>query len=147
MIRLKNLIREDVIGEFSEGIDIFRNPKSISRMAYDLRGISTPTGELFVVDSNRVIHYSLAKWLKNNYLQGNIPEFHESGDFIKGIETGYIPWMRRGTSNDFYLSETYGSFKFNMLELIPHVNKYIPKIKLKNSQYTFIAKSISVTWK
>jgi len=104
MIKLKDLLKEELIGYY--GTDpgrnqIFKNPKSISRMVEDLRAISFPNGDLFVIDDNwDVIHTHFANWLnKHGY---STPVGNTLGELAEQIKRGYIPWQRNGRANSFF---------------------------------------------
>ena len=144
MIKLKNLLNEELLGEHPYGYEIFRNPKSIKRMKSELRAMSYPNGDLYVVnDSSHITHTHFAEWLiKNGYkMPTNTNRF--SG-MMDGIKKGYIPWQRKGLTNEFWLSESiqfqFGDYPAD--EMMPFIVKYTNKIKRKNSQYKFILKSI-----
>lgn len=144
MISLKKLLRlnEEHVGDIYE-YGVYKNPKSIKRMDRGLRGISYPNGDLFVVDDgSHVIHGAFSDWLnENGYKSVNI--YSKSG-MATGMKKGYISWQRRGTSNDFWLSEStdFTDKAFNEKELMPYIKKYTKKVKQKNSQYNFVLKPI-----
>jgi len=149
MIKLKQLLlKEELIGKYSTGIDIYKNPKSISRMSPGLRAISFPSGDLFVCDDNWGInHIGLEKWLKSN--DYSMPAVNNSiNELFSGIKKGYISWQRMGDTNDFYLSRSieFGWFKklFNVdkKEIVFIMKKYILKIKSKNPKYNFVPERI-----
>jgi len=143
MIKLKTLLNEELLGEYL-GYEIFKNPKSIKRMDADLRGISFPNGDLFVIDDGRnVVHSQLSDWLKRN--KYSIPiDMSLLPELAKGIKKGYIEWQRKGTSNNFYLSESVVVLysKFDEKTVVSYIKKYIPKIKAKNPNYKFIPESV-----
>ena len=97
MIKLKTLLNEELLGEYL-GYEIFKNPKSIKRMDADLRGISFPNGDLFVIDDGRnVVHSQLSDWLKRN--KYSIPiDMSLLPELAKGIKKGYdsIMFNERG---------------------------------------------------
>jgi len=141
MIKLKNLLKEDLIGRI-RGYEVFKNPISISRMEDNLRAISDPDGNLFVIDSNDVMHNDIAAFLqKKGY---KIPESYGTDGLAKITERGYISWARKGNSKDFYLGESYvlGMYPFDAHEVISAIKKYAKKTNAKNPQYNFIVKSI-----
>jgi len=141
MIKLKDLINEELVGEMPNGmvgIEVYKNPKSIKRMVSELRAISFPSGDLFVIDdSKNVLHTKFAEWLnknkyKNVYVWG-----------VDKFKKGYIHWQRKGGSNDFWLSESTALFdEEERKEIVPYLEKYVKKVKSKNPQYKFILKSI-----
>ena len=143
MIKLKDLINEEFIGEL-DGIEVFKNPKSIKRMKGDLRGKSFPNGDLFVVDDAwDILHWKLSQWLNRNGYKNLTGGTKDS--LVKGIKQGFIEWQRKGKTNDFYLSEStdFDDVEwFNKNELMPYLKKYSKKVKQKNSQYNFKLKSI-----
>lgn len=136
MIKLKTLLNEELIGDLW-GYEVYKNPKSIKRMAFDLRGISFPNGDLFVIDDGRnTIHKHLRDWLDKN--GHKMPPIETTKELMQNVKKGYIPWQRIATSNDFRLSE---SFKLNDIypekEYMPYVKKYLSKVKSKNPTYTY----------
>jgi hypothetical protein len=149
MISLRKLLlKEDLVGEMPNGVEVYKNPKSIKRMKKDLRGISTPKGDLFVADDNsKIIHSHFANWLDKN---GNLGERYSvmlgsKAGILFAIEDGYIPWQRKGSSDSFYLSESIDfddTKSFNEKELMPYLEKYTKKVKSKNPKYKFVLKGV-----
>jgi len=140
MIKLKDLLKEELIAKV-RGFEVFKNPKTISRMDANLRAISNPDGDLFVIESNDVIHSDLAKAVSAKGYK--IPTYLSSEELVELTERGYIYWVRKGNSGDFYLGESYTfGYPFDDPEFKPAVKKYARKTKSKNPQYNFIAKSI-----
>lgn len=136
MIKLKTLLQEKYLGDYKGEYQVFENPKSIKRMDDELRAISLPNGNLLVIDDGRsVTHHMLALWLNDNGYNIPLPIWKD-----KTIVKGYIPWQRRGLSNDFYLGESI--YKAVVDEIMPYLKKYSKKVKQKNSQYNFILKRI-----
>lgn len=144
MIKLKSLLKEDLLGELN-GYEVYKNPKSITRMEDDIRGISFPDGDLFVVnDARHILHHELSGWLiRNGYRVPVNINFNQG--ILDGVKTGYVTWQRRSSSNEFWLGESI-SFKnkkyFNKKELIPYLEKWVKKVKSKNSQYKFVLETI-----
>jgi hypothetical protein len=140
--KLLNLLNEEHVGDFDD-YEVYKNPKSIKRMKKELRGISHPNGDLFVIDDNwDIIHSQLAGWLNGNGYK--TPSIQSKTGMATGMKKGYISWQRKGTSNDFWLSEStdFDDKVFDEEELMPYIKKYTKKVKQKNSQYNFILKSI-----
>lgn len=137
MIKLKDLLKEEYIGDFVEysgRYQIFINPKSIKRMESELRGLSLPNGDLIVIDNSMdVTHQMLAKWLNKNGYNLPMPVWKENA-----ISKGYFTWQRHGSSNKFYLgesaNESYIKRNLDVLKI------YIENVRLKNKQYKFILK-------
>jgi len=140
MIKLKNLLKEDFIGNYENMHEVFINPKSIKRMASDLRGYSHPNGDLFVIDDGySVIHSELAKWLSHNGFP--TPDDETNSGLVKNIKKGYITWQRVGNTNTFKLGESinfYDERYFKESELMPFIEKYAKKVRQKNLQYKFV---------
>jgi len=135
MIKLKELINEELIGNHI-GYELYKNPKSIKRMVADLRGVSFPNGDLFVIDdAKHTTHSSLMYGLNVNGYSVNY-----SGtmtDLVKLVKKGYITWQRRGKTNDFYISESLNASIAAEHKLMPYIKKSIGKVQQKHSQYNF----------
>ena len=144
MIKLITLLKEDLLGKIQKKYEVYKNPKSIKRMKPFLRGISFPSGDLFVVDDAfNTIHNDLEIWLNSNGYKVNVNK--KNVDLVNNIKLGYIPWQRKGNSNEFYLSESIDFFHvkyFNKDELMPYLEKYTKKVKQKNSKYNFVLEEI-----
>lgn len=145
MIKLKNLIKEDLIGDINNKYEVYKNPKSIKRMEEDIRGMSFPNGDLIVVnDSMNISHYELTIWLnKNGY---KVPfQFFTNQGILDALKNGYIAWQRKGTTNEFWLAESI-SFKnkkyFERDKVMPYLEKNSKKVKSRNSQYKFVLETI-----
>jgi len=148
MIKLKKLIKEELLGNLGS-IEVYKNPKSIKRMAPALRGLSDPQGNLYVMDDQYfAIHMDLERWLKN---KGHTKDKSADWDtrnwpkaFGDMIKKGYIYWQRKGDSNTFYLSEsTYPDVDwFKEMQLMKYLKKSVKKVQQKNPQYKFILKRI-----
>jgi len=144
MIKLKDLLNEELIGKYKDTYEVFKNPKSIKRMEPGIRGISFPNGDLFVIDDAwYVTHSMFHKWLVE---QGYKIKYGQTlKDLAENIKIGYIDWQREGKSNNFYLSESTmfeDSLYLFKDELMPPLKKYSKKVKAKNSKYNFILKRI-----
>ena len=148
MIKLKQLLKEELLGDF-DGIEVYKNPKSISRMAKELRGMSDPQGNLYVVDDAwKIIHSKLELWLKkkgyikdvmDNWLSPHWPDAME-----KMIKKGYIYWQRKGSTDNFYLGESiYPKVDwFIDKNLMSFLKKSVKNVRQKNLQYKFVLRRI-----
>ena len=141
MISLRKLLKlnEEHLGETDNGYGVYRNPKSIKRMDSYLRAISFPNGDLYVVDDgSHVIHPQFSDWLETKGYKIPVDIGLKIG-IVKGIIKGYISWQRKGTSNDFYLSEStdFTDAKFDKDKLMPYLEKYSKKVKQKNPKINF----------
>ena len=144
MIKLKDLLKEDMIGKI-KGNEVYKNPKSIKRMEKDMRGMSDPQGNLYVVNNSfNFVHDDIETWLKK---KGHI-KFSTSGQgypwraaMADMYEKGYIYWQRNGSTNEFRLSESTETDADYIKELLPIIAKYTKKVKSKNSSYKFTLKS------
>lgn len=140
MIKLKQLLKEDLIGFISNDYEVYKNPKSIKRMNPFLRGISFPNGDLFVVDdAYHIIHSTLAIWLRDNGFQNPIGK----QNIIKSIQSGYIIWQREVNKDIFKLGESLNLGNNILVELMPYLEKYSKKVKQKHPQYVFILEGIN----
>ena len=135
--KLKDLINEELFGEFG-GYEVYKNPKSIKRMSKDLRGISLPNGDLYVVDTYNIIHVDIHKYLRKKGIK--LPSMHTSYDLAQVIQKGYINWQRDKLTDTFYLSESSPSRLDS--ETSKMFKKYVKKVKQKNLSYKFIEQSI-----
>jgi hypothetical protein len=141
MIKLKDLLKEEFIGMY-DSYEVFKNPKSIKRMKPELRGISFPTGDLFVIDdAMNSIHVHFGRWLNQHGYKINIDMTIKN--LFGNIKKGYIDWQRKDSADYFYLSEST-TFKDDEEEneYMPYLIKYSKKVKSKNPKYNFILKSI-----
>jgi len=143
-IKLKDLLKEDFVGTTHQGYEVYKNPKSIKRMAKELRAISFPNGDLFVIDDNwNVIHSAFAEWLnKNGY---KVPNMNLKTRIVDGMKNGYINWQRKGSTDEFWLSESTDfsdTMYFDEHELMPYLKKYAKKVKSKNPKYKFVLETI-----
>ena len=137
MIKLKDLLKEELIGKYKDTYEVFKNPKSIKRMESYLRGVSIPTGDFFVVDSSVVIHISFHRWLRTEGIK--LPTMVSSEETANAINRGYINWHRKGSTDVFYSSESTGDIDQNILV---NLHKYIKKINQKNPKYKFMEEPI-----
>jgi hypothetical protein len=145
VIKLKDLLKEDFVGTTHQGYEVYKNPKSIKRMVKDLRAISFPNGDLFVIDDNwNVIHSAFAEWLSKNGYKTPSDMGYKPG-MVKGMKKGFIAWQRKGPSDSFYLSEST-DFEdtdfFDEAELMPYLKKYTKKVQQKNPKYKFVLKGV-----
>ena len=129
-------INEDYLGRdtrFNFDFEYFKNPKSIKRMASNLRAVSDENGNLFVVDdASHIVHIDLADWLQDN---GHIKY---SGQWI-AIQRGEIlGWQRNGNSNDFHISESVSAKNIIDYKSADRFIELRNKVKQKNPQYNFI---------
>jgi len=117
MIKLKKLIKEDLIGQIFDEFDVYKNPKSIRRMEPGLRGMSMPNGDLYVVDDAwKTLHLHLSQWL----------------DIPLDSRKGYIAWERYQDTDTFMLG----------LSNVDVPEKYVKKVERKNPKYKFVMKKI-----
>ena len=143
MIKLKDLLNEELIGKYKDTYEVFKNPKSIKRMSGWSRGISFPNGDLFVIDGGDVVHTSFSRWLNSNGYSN--PDESSIEKVITNVVRGYIEWQRKNYTNDFYLSEstpTYDPDFYVEKKYIPYFKKYSKKVKAKNPKCNFILKGI-----
>ena len=143
MISLRKLLNEELVGEVN-GNEVYKNPKSIKRMKPELRGISFPNGDLYVVDDARnIIHSEFFEWLgkKGHKVPSNM--WSKPG-VVEAIKKGYIPWQRKGSSESFYLSEStdFDDDFFDEAELMTYLKKYSAKVKQKNPKYKYVLKGV-----
>lgn len=145
MIKLIDLLKEELVGEF-DGIEVYKNPKSIKRMESDIRAISDPKGNLYVMnDAWRKIHSNLEWWLrKKGYVNINTDVQDWKSAYKMMIKNGYVHWTRKGNTDSFYLSEstTTNSDWFNKKELMPYLKKSMNKVKSKNPKFKFVLETI-----
>jgi len=136
MINLKNLLKEELIGEL-RGFEVYKNPKSIKRMGMDLRGISFPNGDLFVVDDGgrNVIHKHFGEWLNRNGYK--MPTAEVTSELMRDMKQGYITWQRIATTDEFRLGESVNFEYYSEEEYMPYIKKYLRKVKSKNPKYKF----------
>lgn len=148
VVKLKDLVNEELIGQYDynhfKSFDIYKNPKSIKRMEPELRGVSFPNGDLFVIDdAHHILHNKLRDALNAHGYR--CPDSYTKKDVVINIKKGYIDWQRKGKTNEFYLSESTDfndTEWFDRDELMPYLEKYVKKVKSRNSQYKFILESI-----
>lgn len=130
-------VNEEYLRQFKsndEIFDIYRNPKSIVRLKDDIRGIITPDGDLYIIDDNwSVTHDMFSEWL--NLIGYPIPKY-----VIDNLDQ-YVPVVRFGKSNKFYLSESYreGDVGAN----IDNILKIFNKAKGKNPTIEFIPEIVT----
>jgi len=118
---------------FNWDYDVYKNPKTLAKLKSDIRGISTPEGDLYVVDTTEIIHSMFSFKMKEKGF--NFPE-------EVYYNKNYITWVRYDNTNNFYLGESYEiNDKKNEIE---ELNKQsIENVKNKNPQFTFILKLIN----
>lgn len=140
MIRLKELLNEELVGTYI-GHEMYKNPKSIKRMVAELRGISFPNGDLFVIDdATHTTHSSLSFGLNATGI--SIKDNGTMTAIVNLVKKGYIMWQRKGKTNDFLLSESLNKAITSKYEIMPYIKKNIKKVQQKNSQYNFKLTSI-----
>lgn len=91
---VKESINENLMGTFigpyeNERIDVYKNPRTLVRLQKWVRGCSDMEGNLYVADSQNVMHNDIAEFLR------------------KHKKINLIDWQRFGNSNTFYLAEGY----------------------------------------
>lgn len=111
--------------------DVYLNPPYIKGLAPFCRGISTPDGDLYVVDDGlNIIHMDLVDWINkntSNSIRGNY--------YAEAIEQGYLPWQKFGRTNKMYLGESVlDDVVFNQKE---NIKKIIEKLSAKNPKTEF----------
>lgn len=142
MIKLRHLIKEDFLGTTQKGYEIYKNPKSVKRMDDDIKGVSVPSGDFYVVDYYNMIHADIEKYLKPFGVKIPSEIFFYMDKIAKGMKKGYIGWIRDGSTNKFYLSESVnvvmqdGGYDWNEYKKI--IKQHITKIKAKNPGLKFI---------
>jgi len=135
MIRLKKILSEELDGYLystyeQADVGVYKNPTKISFLPKETRGLSFPNGDLYIVDSNLPNHYELAhKYFK-------ISGFDTHKGVFFAVKKGYIPWMRYGDTNRFYLSDSVGDEYID--KLMPYIDDYVAKIKHKNPKLIFV---------
>jgi len=138
MIKLKELLNEELFGTLY-GVEVYKNPKSIKRMSAELRAVSLPTGDLFVIDdADKIIHLRLHGWLRTQGIK--LPLMSSYSDIDVAINKGYINWQRKEKTNDFYVSESTEPISIRTNKKI--IEKYVKKIKQKNPKYNFFLEGI-----
>lgn len=131
-----NNINEELVTTlklFNYNIEVYKNPQTLTRIKPNIRGISTPDGDFYIVDSTEIIHTVFSSQMRENGF-----------NFPRNIynDNNYIAWTRYGKSDDFYLGESYEvNDEKNEIE---ELNKQsIENVKKKNPQFNFIVKLIN----
>ena len=113
--------------------DVYKNPQTLAKLKSNIRAISTPEGDLYVVDSTEIIHSMFGSKMKEKGF--NFPE-----NIYYNFD--YIAWTRYEKTNDFFLGESYEVYDDK--NEIEQLNKQsIENVKNKNPQYNFILKLIN----
>lgn len=129
IIRMQELI-ESFIGTFDSDFDgkveVYDNPQTISKLQPWIRGCSDEDGNLYVADSQNILHYELA-----SYLTIEFGKLH------------LIDWQRYGGSNTFYLAEGYDLSDVGLTNSlsekeIAEIEEMAVMVKNRNKQYEFI---------
>lgn len=140
MISLTNiLLQEDLLGTMTDQYnmknhteyEVYKNPKSISRMNDNIRGISDGDGNLYVVDDDeKIIHSQLYKWLQSkSYIKGSHPRIWE-----EVFEQTLLPWQRVEDTDSFKLGESFPTELTNT----PATIDLVSKVRKRNPKYKFI---------
>ena len=127
-------INEEFIGMFrthwhyghNEPVEVYKNPQSLKRLQPWIRGCSDKDGNLYVADSQDILHHDLATFLVS-----------------KGIKDDFVDWQRHGKNNTFYLAEGYdlngrGLQEELTDEQVERINTYTPKVAETHPMYKFI---------
>jgi len=111
--------------------DVYLNPPYIKGLAPFCRAISTPDGNLYVVDDGmNILHMDIVDWINKNTRHFITGKYHADA-----VEQGYIPWQKYGRTNKLYLGEALDdSIIFNEKE---NIKKIIAKLKYKNPKTEF----------
>ena len=92
--KLVNL-NESVVGWFiskydKEKVDVYKNPQTLKNFQSWIRGCSDKFGNLYVADSQNILHNDLGQFL-----------------IRKGIHDNMLDWQRYRDTDKFYLAEGY----------------------------------------
>jgi len=142
------LLPQKISGRYSKGkdYDVYKNPPSIKNMSSSVRGVTTPDGDLYVVDSYGlrdgkpldVIHGDIFDYLKINL---GILSQHV-GDFGKyDLFDGFLGWQRYEKTNKMYLSE--GTDEEFIMKYDKNIEKQIDILNKKHQSITFVPTNIN----
>ena len=135
----KWVLNEELLGQYDNKYDVYKNPKSIKRMDPDMRGISDPKGNLYVVDDGGrvLIHRHIFDWLKQNKQIRSSLSVYDAGEDFEVMN-----WQRVGSSNTFKLAESYTKHDVLNIQKDPEAAALHNAVTKKNSKYTFKLESI-----
>lgn len=137
-----NFINEKFIGHILDPInykykyDIYMNPKNLKNISPNCRGFIDKNGNLFVVDSENIVHYNLYNHLnKMGYLE-----------FTKNFyaTTEMVPVQRYENTNDIYIGEGYSKiFDYDNYFINIDINDFLDKIQILLNKAKKINSSIN----
>jgi hypothetical protein len=151
-MKIKQIIKEEILKHkvysnytpIKYGFDLYKNPKSIKRFPPEMRAISTPSLDLYVVDEpenerglNVVIHSDILQYLRKH--EGY--SLKETAMYLHPIIDSVIGWTRRDKTNDFYLAESY-NWDYQIEPHLDYLYDHINKLKEKFPLINFIPKKI-----
>ncbi|HRW21393.1 MAG TPA: hypothetical protein P5509_05425 [Bacteroidales bacterium] len=99
-------------------VEIYKNPKTVKRMAPNCRAISDAEGNLYVMDIYGVlIHADLIAWVfSKGYIKGKEEKTSETYNNFHQ----YITWTKDGKSNTFKLGESNSE-----VVIVKHKDKFL----------------------
>lgn len=135
-------LNEELVSSISwvgKDFEIYKNPKTVKRMDYWARALSTDNGDFYVItfkpeqitsnyDDIVITHTELADWLRDN-VNSNIKWTKFGNQSGYGYYPGAIAWQRYNNSDKWYISEStsYEWIQDNMeyiKECIERVNQH-----------------------
>jgi len=151
-------LNEELVSSISwsgKDFEIYKNPKTVKRMDYWARAMSTDNGDFYIItfkyeqitsnyDDIIITHTELADWLRDN-VNSNI-KYTPFGDKSGyGYYPGAIAWQRYNNSDKWYISESTSHEWIERNE--EYIKKSINKINEHNIHYLrLIPSRISKTY-
>ena len=116
-------INEELIGsypaDFGGGkVEIYKNPKSVSRMGSWARALTNYNGDFYIASVNNETQDNIATTHTDmcNWLSGEGEDIRVRWKDGLGIYVNGIAWQRYKNTRKFYLSESYAANKTPAIE-------------------------------
>jgi len=133
-----SIITEEHLYQIDNEFDIYRNPKSISKMFPNSRAISDHKGDLYLLDDGGIsrVHGEIANSLKRH---GYI-NYSKWGEEVENIKK--LPWQRIKKTNNFKLSTSFPEIQTLSDNDHKTLDKLISLVQKKNPSFKFIKETI-----
>ena len=125
-------VNESFVGRFmsdydKEFVEVYKNPQTLKNLQPWIRACSDKFGNLYVADSQNILHSDLGKFL-----------------IKKGIHDNMIDWQRYKDTNKFYVAEGYDLSMLGLEnalepEELNMIRRFSKAVKEEHTRFAFIS--------
>lgn len=112
-------------GDKKSSFDVFKNPKSLYKFDKECRGIITKNGDLYITQSNDVLHKELFIALFKANIADDMFNLYDE-------PSKYLTVVRKDFTNNLIISSSYKGSNLNIINFINKFNNKIGNVKIIN---------------